>query len=178
MSISQALPPRNISGGAFHNPKNRKKMATIKGQNLRIFLHEPGSLQRPACIAAATSCTAHIALQVQEDTTKDNENDWIENEPVGVNWEVDVEALVVNEDEGGAYTAADLIVGMVYDVRFRRTLGAAGSQNRDDTNSLVNMRGDAILSDLTINAQVGNITTYNAKLTGNGELRQSQASSD
>jgi hypothetical protein len=40
------------------------------------------------------------------------------------------------------------------------------------------MRGDAILSDLTINAQVGNITTYNAKLTGNGELRQSQQSSD
>ncbi len=152
-------------------------MATIKGQNLRILLHEPDSLARPACIAAATSCTAHIALQVQEDTTKDNENDWIENEPVGVNWEVDVEALVVNEDEGVAYKAADLVVGMVYDVWFSRTLGAAGSQNRDTTNSLVNMRGDAILSDLTINAQVGNITTYTAKFTGNGELTQEQAPS-
>lgn len=153
-------------------------MATIKGQNLRILLHEPDSLARPACIAAATSCTAHIALQVEEDTTKDSENDWIENEPVGVNWEVDVEALVVNEDEGGAYKAADLVVGMVYDVRFSRTLGAAGSQNRDATSSLVNMRGDAILSDLTITSQVGNLATYNAKFTGNGELTQSQASSD
>ena len=152
-------------------------MATIKGQNLRILLHDPSLLARPACIAAATSCTAHVALQVQEDTTKDNENDWIENEPVGVNWEVDVEALVVNEDEGGAYKAADLVVGMVYDVWFSRTLGAAGGQNRDTTNSLVNMRGDAILSDLTITAQVGNITTYTAKFTGNGELTQEQAPS-
>lgn len=147
-------------------------MATIKGQNLRILLHEPSSLARPACIAAATSCTAHVALQVQEDTTKDSENDWIENEPVGVNWEVDVEALVVNEDEGGAYRAADLVIGMVYDVRFSRTLGAAGSQNRDAASSLVNMSGEAILSELSIAAQVGNIATYNAKFTGNGELTQ------
>lgn len=143
-------------------------MATIKGQNLRIFLHEPGSLERPACIAAATSCTAHIALQVQEDTTKDSENDWIENEPVGVNWEVDVEALVVNDDEGG-YTVDQLIVGNEYDVNFSRTLG---TMNRTATNSSVNMRGNAILSDLTINAQAGNIATYTAKFTGNGGLYQ------
>jgi hypothetical protein len=67
---------------------------------------------------------------------------------------------------------------MVYDVRFSRTLGAAGSQNRDATSSLVNMSGEAILSDLTITAQVGNIATYTAKFTGNGELQQSQESSD
>jgi hypothetical protein len=91
---------------------------------------------------------------------------------------VDVEALVVNDDdEDMAFKAADLVVGMVYDVKFSRTLGAAGSQNRDTTNSLVNMRGDAILSDITINAQVGNITTYTAKFTGNGELTQEQAPS-
>ena len=152
-------------------------MATIKGQNLRILLHVPSSLARPACIAAATSCTAHVALQVQEDTTKDSENDWIENEPVGVNWEVDVEALVVNGDEDGAYIAADLVVGNVYDLKFSRTLGAAGSQNRDATSSLVNMSGEAILSDLTINAQVGNLATYTAKFTGNGELTQEPAPS-
>ena len=134
-------------------------------------------MARPACIAAATSCTAHVALQVQEDTTKDNENDWIENEPVGVNWEVDVEALVVNGDEDGAYIAADLVVGMLYDRKFSRTLGAAGSQNRDTTNSRVNMSGEAILSDLTINAQVGNLATYTAKFTGNGELTQEPAPS-
>ncbi len=116
-------------------------------------------------------------MQVQEDTTKDSENDWIENEPVGVNWEVDVEALVVNGDEDGAYIAADLVVGMLYDLKFSRTLGAAGSQNRDATSSRVNMSGEAILSDLTINAQVGNLATYTAKFTGNGELTQEPAPS-
>jgi len=143
-------------------------MATIKGQNLRILLHQPASLVRPACIAAATSCTAHIALQLQDDSNKDDDNDWVQQEPVGVNWEVDVEALVVNDGEGG-YTVDELIVGNEYDVKFSRTLG---TMNRTTTNSRVNMTGTAILSDLTINAQVGNIATYTAKLTGNGELYQ------
>jgi hypothetical protein len=44
--------------------------------------------------------------------------------------------------------------------------------NRTTTNSRVNMTGTAILSDLTINAQVGNIATYTAKFTGNGGLYQ------
>ena len=143
-------------------------MATIKGQNLRIFLHEPDSEQRPACIAAATSCTAHIALQLQEDSNKDDDNDWVQQEPVGVNWEVDVEALVVNDGEGG-YTVDQLIVGNEYDVQFSRTLG---TMNRTTTTSSVNMTGTAILSDLTINAQAGNIATYTAKFTGNGGLYQ------
>lgn len=148
-------------------------MATIKGQNLRIFLEDPNSEDDAACIAAATSCTAHIALQVQEDTTKDNKNDWIENEPVDVNWEIDTEALVINSDEGGL-VASDLVVGMEYDLTFSRTIGAAGEQNRDTTSSLVNLSGKAILSDMTINAQVGNIATYNCKFTGNGELTQEE----
>jgi len=131
-------------------------------------LHQPASLVRPACIAAATSCTAHIALQLQDDSNKDDDNDWVQQEPVGVNWEVDVEALVVNDGEGG-YTVDELIVGNEYDVKFSRTLG---TMNRTTTNSRVNMTGTAILSDLTINAQVGNIATYTAKLTGNGELYQ------
>ena len=143
-------------------------MATIKGQNLRILLHQPASLASPACIAAATSCTAHIALQLQDDSNKDDDNDWVQQEPVGVNWEVDVEALVVNDGEGG-YTVDQLIVGNEYDVQFSRTLG---TMNRTTTSSSVNMTGTAILSDLTINAQAGNIATYTAKFTGNGGLYQ------
>jgi hypothetical protein len=107
-------------------------------------------------------------LQLQDDKNKDDDNDWVQQEPVGVNWEVDVEALVVNDGEGG-YTVDELIIGNEYDVKFSRTLG---TMNRTTTNSRVNMTGTAILSDLTINAQVGNIATYTAKLTGNGELYQ------
>ena len=70
-------------------------MATIKGQNLRIFLADPNSQDDPACIAAATSCTAHIALQVQEDTTKDTEDDWLIKEVTGLSWDVQAEALIL-----------------------------------------------------------------------------------
>ena len=51
------------------------------------------------CVAASTSCTLHCALQVQEDTTKDTVDDWIEQEPVGLNWDVQVEALVISDDD-------------------------------------------------------------------------------
>lgn len=109
-------------------------------------------------------------MQVQEDTTKDNVDDWIENEPVGLNWEVTTEALVVNNAD--AWSIEGLQEGMIYDVRFMRTIGAAGEQNRDTTDSLVNVRGLAILSDITVNAQSGELATYTCKFTGTGDLEQ------
>lgn len=154
-------------------------MATIKGENLRIFLRRVPSLVRPGCVAAATSCTLHCALQVQEDTTKDTVDDWIEQEPVGLNWDVQTEALVVSEDEETGYTVSNLIVGEIYEITFSRTIGAAGEQNRDrDASSPINMTGTAILSDLQINSQNGEMATYTAQFTGHGELAISNPSSN
>ena len=53
-------------------------MATIKGENLRVMVGD--DIDHLQCIAAATNCTLHCALQVQEDTTKDTVGDWIEQE--------------------------------------------------------------------------------------------------
>ena len=128
-------------------------------------------------MAAATSCTLHCALQVQEDTTKDTVDDWIEQDPVGLNWDVQTEALVIIDDEETGYTVNDLVVGEIYEITFSRTLGAAGSQNRDrDASSPINMIGDAILSDLQINSQNGELSTYTAQFTGHGELNISNPS--
>ena len=58
-------------------------MATIKGQNLRIMVGEDEEdLQ---CIAASTNCQVHLALQVEEDTSKDDDSDWLTKSPVGIN---------------------------------------------------------------------------------------------
>lgn len=126
------------------------------------------------CIAASTSCTLHCALQMQEDTTKDTVGDWIEQEPVGLNWDVQVEALVISEDDEeyrpGAKNIDQLQIGRVYQLRFTRTAGAAGEQNRDAVEDAMQFTGFAILSDLQISAQNAELTTYTAKFTGTGEL--------
>jgi hypothetical protein len=149
-------------------------MATIKGQNLRVMVGD--DTDHLQCIAAATNCTLHCALQVQEDTTKDTVDDWIEQEPVGLNWDVQVEALVISDDDEeyrpGAKNIDQLQVGRVYQLRFTRTAGAAGEQNRDAVEDAMQFTGFAILSDLQITSQNAEIATARAQFTGTGELSQ------
>ena len=106
-------------------------MATIKGENLRILLSADGEEENLRCVAASTNCTLHLALQVEEDTTKDDVDDWIVNEPVGINWDVSVDALVSIDNNETGVTANQLQVGRVYLLRFSQTAGAAGEKNRD-----------------------------------------------
>ena len=147
-------------------------MATIKGENLRVMVGD--DTEHLQCIAAATNCTMHCALQMQEDTTKDTVGDWIEQEPVGLNWDVQVEVLVISDDDEeyrpGAKNIDQLQVGRVYQLRFTRTAGAAGEQNRDAVEDAMQFTGSAILSDLQITSQNADIATARAQFTGTGEL--------
>lgn len=125
------------------------------------------------CVAAATSCQIHLALEVQEDTTKDTTDDWLINEPVGINWDVQVDALVVDDPEDtGAVHADALVPGMIYMLQFSRTAGSTGEQNRDAVADLIQMTGTAYLSDLVYNATNQDLATASAKFTGNGELAE------
>lgn len=163
---------RTISGGVFHNRKKQEIMATIKGENLRILVGP--DTEHLQCIAAATSCVVHLALQLEEDTTKDVVDDWINREPVGINWDVQADALIISDDDDeyrpGAKAIDQLQVGMVYVIRFSRTAGAAGEQNRDAVADEMQLTGSAILSDLNINAQNAELATAVAQFTGTGDL--------
>ena len=127
-------------------------MATIKGENLRILLSADGEEENLHCVAASTNCTLHLALQVEEDTTKDDVDDWIVNEPVGINWDVSVDALVSIDNEETGVTANQLQVGRVYLLRFSQTAGAAGEKNRDAVANAMQFTGYAILNDLNVSA--------------------------
>lgn len=144
-------------------------MATIKGQNLRILIGDDTDHLR--CIAASTNSVIHLALEVQEDTTKDTEDDWIIQEPVGINWDAQVDALVlIDAEDTGGVQANEMVVGQVYTLRFSQTAGAAGEQNRDAITSNAQLTGTAILSDLKLNAQNQDVASYSAKFTGTGDL--------
>jgi hypothetical protein len=144
-------------------------MATIKGQNLRIMIGEDE--QDLQCIAASTNCQIHLALQVEEDTTKDDDELWLTKSPVGINWDVSVDALIVeNDSEDDAVTADMLQVGRVYLLRFTQTVGAAGEKNRDAVANEIQYTGSAILSDLQQTSQNQEAATFTAQFTGTGEL--------
>lgn len=62
-------------------------MGAYKGQNLRVFMG--GKV-----IAGATSCTVHLAAQVEDASTKDSPDGWAVNECTGLSWDVATDALV------------------------------------------------------------------------------------
>ena len=145
-------------------------MANIKGENLRVLLGDDD--QHLACVAASTSCQIHLALQMEEDTTKDTDDDWIIQEPVGINWDAQVDALIVIDDTETGITADSLQVGRVYRLRFSQTAGAAGEQNRDVVDNLLQLTGNAILTDLQLTAQNQDESVFTAQFTGQGDLNR------
>ena len=145
-------------------------MANIKGENLRVLLGDDD--QHLACVAASTSCQIHLALQVEEDTTKDTDDDWIIREPVDINWDAQVDALIVIDDTETGITADSLQVGRVYRLRFSQTAGAAGEQNRDVVDNLLQLTGNAILTDLQLTAQNQDESVFTAQFTGHGDLNR------
>lgn len=148
-------------------------MATIKGQNLRILITPEDGEE--LCIAASTSCTVHVSVQMEDSSTKDSENSWTENEPVGLNWDVSVDALVTideEEEDTGAHRLDALTVGETYTVKFSQTAGETGEQNRDAIDNVLQFTGTAILTDLSVTAPNRQNSTFTAQFTGNGELEQ------
>lgn len=145
-------------------------MADIKGQNLRVLLGDDD--QHLACVAASTNCQVHLSLEMQEDTTKDTDDDWVPMEPAGINWDVSVDALVLLDDEETGITVNSLQIGRVYRLRFAQTAGATGEQNRDAIANVLQLTGNAILSDLQLTAQNQDESQYTAKFTGHGDLVQ------
>ena len=143
-------------------------MATIKGQNLRILMGE--DIESLKCVAASTSCQLHAALEVAEDTTKDDVDGFIIQEPVGISWDVSVAALVVVDSEETGVTVDDLVVGALYKLRFSQTAGASGEQNRDAVANGLQLTGDAVLSDIQLTAQNQDESVFTAKFTGHGDL--------
>lgn len=144
-------------------------MATIKGENLRILVGSDA--QHLKCIAAATSCVLHVSAEIQEDTTKDLVDDWIVNEVVGLNWDAQVDALVINDDEEtGAILADALQCGLEYTLMFSQTATTAGTKNRTPVANTIQYIGTAILNDLQFNAPNQDLSTASAKFTGSTDL--------
>ena len=140
-------------------------MATIKGQNLRVMVGGK-------CIAMATSCTFHISAQVEDSSTKDDANDFANNEVTGLSWDAQTDSLVTLADNGvNGELPTDLMSLIINKTKVTLTFDqTAGANNRVGQNSAIKRSGDAYLTDFSISAQNRQNSTLSCQFTGTGPL--------
>lgn len=134
-------------------------MATVKGQHLRIFM-ENGSGDYEA-IAASQQCDLSVRLNVKTNSTKDDTDDWNKASVVSLSWEVRTNGLVTI-DEGRNDTPS--ILDRAGETVHVQLALASGEQNSDAGEVII--AGDAIISDISIVANVDDDSTYAVTLTG------------
>ena len=138
-------------------------MATVKGQNLRIFLGNGDS--KP--IAAALSCELSIQMNVKQYSTKDDESDFANNQVVSLTWSMKSQGVVTDVDYVEALGASDLmeLIGTNVHVQLATT---SGEQNREQ--GTIMLAGDAILSDVQITAENRKRGLCDIQLTGKNNM--------
>lgn len=131
------------------------------GQNFRAFV---GST--PAAVAEATNCQVTISGNMEDSSTKDSVSSWTEEQMVSKQWSVSVD----NVDSTLASLRA-LITQFNSDEK--TTVGwdrTSGAQNRVAQNENFARSGDAILNDISIQANNRSTITITCQYQGSGAL--------
>lgn len=129
-------------------------MATIKGQNLRIFLNN-------VVIAAAQQCQLSVRLDVKQISTKDDTDDFAKNIALKLSWSVSANGVVTIDPERNDPVSLMDRIGQTVRVELAT---ASGDQNSDMGEQL--LAGDAIISDVQVQANNEEESTYIVQLTG------------
>ena len=140
-------------------------MATIKGQNLRVMVGGK-------CIAMATSCTFHVAAQMEDSSTKDDTGNWQSQEVTGLSWDASTDSLVTLTDNGSnGELPQDLFTAMITMTPVTLTFDTtSGANNRVAQNSALKKSGQAYIIDISITAANRAISTMTVQFLGNGAL--------
>lgn len=135
----------------------------MKGQNLRLFFNEK-------VVAAATSCTCHIAMTVEDASTKDTTGGAPKQEVTGYTYDISSDSLfTVDTDTEGNNTFDVLklmLAGKAIPFTFEPTSGA---KNRVKGNSNV-VSGSVVINDASIQAQNRQNVTASFQAQGTGPL--------
>ena len=140
-------------------------MATIKGQNLRVMVGGK-------CIAMATSCTFHVAAQMEDSSTKDDTGNWQSQEVTGLSWDASTDSLVTLTDNGSnGELPQDIFTAMIAMTPVTLTFDTTnGTNNRVAQNGALKKSGQAYISDISITAANRANSTITVQFQGNGAL--------
>ena len=119
-------------------------------------------------IIAALDCQLQLSLNVTPYSTKDDEGAWARNVAVSLQWDATAQGVVENDTtDTNAEHASSIMsyVGKLVRIQFAL---ASGTKNREQGQVLC--AGDAILSDVQVQAQNRQRSTYQIQLTGAQQL--------
>lgn len=134
-------------------------MATVKGQNLRIFMDNgSGSL---TAIAAAQQCDLSVRLGVKSISTKDDTGDFATMIALRLSWEVRANGVVTADPTRNDQSTLMDRIGQTVHVQLALASGEKNSEMGD-----ILLAGDAIISDVQITAPNDEESTYQVTLTG------------
>lgn len=134
-------------------------LTKIMGQNFRVFV-------AGAAVPEATNCSITLQGNMDDASTKDSTGGWSEEEMTSKQWSVQVD----NVDASLASLRA-LITRFNSDSK--TTVGwdqTAGAQNREAQNADFARSGQAILNDLTIQADNRTTIQVSCQYQGSGAL--------
>lgn len=133
-------------------------MATIKGQNLRIFVGGK-------TIAAALECSLSVQMNVQQQSTKDDDDDFASQIVMSLQWSVSVTNAVTTEANRNDAATLEGYIGQTVNVELAMAGGNLNSEKGD-----ILLAGKAILSDVQITAENRRRGTCTIQLTGKKDL--------
>lgn len=142
-----------------------------RGQFVRLFLGNDNSAVPTKVIGAARQLSLHVALAMENSTTKDTEGDWENQQPTGISFDINSTALTRSGEtitsEVQAQGLADLeeIYKNGIPVRFL-IANVSGANQR--TMGTVIVSGSVILQTLTINAPNRQDSDYSSQMVGYG----------
>ena len=134
-------------------------LTKVMGQNFRAFVGG-------TAVPEATSCQVTIQGDVEDASTKDTEGSWNEEQMTSKSWSVQVD-----DYDASLATLRALITAFNSDSKI--TVGwdqTAGSQNREAQNAAFARSGQAILNDLSIQANNRQTIQVSCQYQGSGAL--------
>ena len=138
-------------------------MATLKGQNLRVFIGTE-------VVAKATNCVITLTGNTEESSTKDDVGMSAKPDVVSNSWQVQDDSLDVT-DIGTLVTA--MKAGTKFTIMWDKT-STANNYVRDMDE--FNRHGDAFLTDATFNFNDRENSAKSITFTGTGKLEKDDVS--
>ena len=141
-----------------------------KGQSVRLFVYgtESGATQK--VIAAAKTLQIHYSVQLENNSTKDTEGDWLVQEMTGYSYDITSQALVRSNDTITSQVAAQDLASIeeLYEagqpVRWN-IKNVSGDNNRTAEGTAI-LFGKAVITSLSIQANNKAAATYSTQLQG------------
>lgn len=142
-----------------------------KGQYVRLFLGSDNTAEPSKVIGAAKDLSFHVSVAVENITTKDTVQDWVNNEPTELSYDITSSAFVKSGETITSSVQAQALADIetIYEASLPVKYiiaNVSGDNNRTIGNDIVS--GSVIITSLSINGPNRQVATYQMTLTGYG----------